>query len=69
MGAFFVRPDFEGKERCRLDVSGKRDKTRVLHATAEPELMVELAGDQRENGWSPFPIAGEAPSLLLPIDD
>ena len=65
MGGFFGRTDTDGEQRWWLEIVGKGDKTRILPATAE--LMIELARFRRENGLTPYPLAGESTPLLLPI--
>lgn len=65
MAGFFCRRDKDGEERWWLEITGKGDKTRIVPATNE--LMVELARYRREKDLPPFPLAGEAVPLLLPI--
>jgi len=65
MGGFFSRRDRHGEDRWWLEVTGKGDKARIVPATNE--LMVEVARYRRENGLTPFPLAGDPTPLLLPI--
>jgi site-specific recombinase XerD len=65
MGAFFCRPDPDGKPRWWLEVLGKGDTTRLVPATSE--LMAELARYRLECGLTALPSLGEETPLVLPI--
>ncbi|BDB29586.1 hypothetical protein Tamer19_68420 [Cupriavidus sp. TA19] len=65
MGAFFCRRDAQGVERWWLEVTGKRNKTRLVPAT--DELIAELARYRRAHELPPTPQFGEWRPLVLPV--